>query len=105
MVAGFSLPTRGSTNPEVVMVIDFDGHVTEPEDMWSAYLPSDLVAMAPRTVLDNQGRKRTLLAGRLHPYTPPRPNPRPPLPGGWDPHARLLDMDAEGIDRALLFTS
>jgi predicted TIM-barrel fold metal-dependent hydrolase len=87
------------------MVIDFDGHVTEPEEMWAAYLPSSVADMAPRAVVDNQGRQRTLLAGRLHPYTPPRPNPRPPLEGGWDARARLRDMDAEGIEQALLFTS
>jgi uncharacterized protein len=70
-------------------------------------------ARAPRPILDERGRPCMLLddrivmrhamlltfgpdydiaAGRI-------------LPGGWDPTARLRDMDAEGIDAAVLFPS
>jgi predicted TIM-barrel fold metal-dependent hydrolase len=86
-------------------VIDTDGHVNEPEDLWARFLPPELLPMAPRRLLDDQGRLRNCVAGEFCPpipYAPEWSAPGRPT-GGWDPKARLVDMDADGIDVAVLF--
>ncbi len=106
------------------LVIDGDGHVMEPPDLWSArmderkwgdWIPhSDpetgrlwvggelrngggegmarLAQSAGLTVEQLMGylEKNTQALGR---------------PGGYDPHARLVDMDRVGIDAAVLYPS
>ena len=61
--------------------------------------------MAPRLVTDSQGRIRSLLEGRMQPYIPRDPNPDPARRrrGGYDPRARLEDMDSEGMDASVMF--
>jgi predicted TIM-barrel fold metal-dependent hydrolase len=88
-------------------VVDADGHVTEPPEMWEERLAPEHRAFAPRLVRDERGQWRVLLDGEL---MPPIPTPkewaarfRPA--GGMDPKARLVDMDAEGIERSVLFTT
>jgi uncharacterized protein len=86
-------------------VIDADGHVTERPDVWERFLEPALHAYAPRRVRDEQGRVRVLVAGELMPPIPTAPewdSPDRPT-GGVDPKARLADMDAEGIERSILF--
>ena len=85
--------------------IDADGHVTEPREMWRERLPSELRAAAPRLVRDEQGHIRVYMAGEM---MPPMPMPKEwegqaQRAGGADPKARLEEMDAEGIERSVLF--
>lgn len=86
-------------------VVDADGHVNEPEDLWAQYLPARFHERAPRRVRDDEGRSRNVIDGEMLPPIPMAPEwSRPGRPtGGWDPHARLADLDAEGIDQAVLF--
>ena len=88
-------------------IIDADGHVNEPEEMWPKYLEPQYHSMAPRSVLDNQGRRRRLVAGELHPYIPAPPERRQErrTDGGFNPLARLADMDSEGMDVAVIYPS
>src|SRR5262249_49145144 len=87
-------------------VVDADGHVQEPEDLWANYLEPKYHEMAPRSVVDTLGRHRTLLAGELRPYIPSaRAEGEPRRAGGHDPHARLADMDAEGMDVSVIYPS
>jgi len=97
-------------------VVDADGHVIEPDSMWLDHLDAHLHAYAPRQVVDSQGRRRFIVGGTLLPYIPTPPPElwdeggsitQPPWyrPGGSDPAARLADMDAEGIDVSVIFTS
>lgn len=86
-------------------VIDADGHVNEPEDLWAERLPSRYHRMAPRRVLDSQGRVRLFIAEELQPFLPSLTMEQAQRPGGVDPKARLVDMDAEGLDVAVCFTS
>ena len=86
-------------------VIDADGHVSEPAEMWEQYLPSGYEIYAPRRVRDQAGNPRNEVAGHLLPHIPQAPEwlaPGRPT-GGFDPKARLVDMDAEGIERSILF--
>lgn len=108
-------------------VIDADGHVLEPPDLWLNYIEPKFRDRAPRLgltgdgaevlqlgdqeVTDNgPGRRRVKVGatgaigareGKVSvwiKYAEGRP-------GGFDPHARIPDMDAEGIDAAFLYPS
>jgi predicted TIM-barrel fold metal-dependent hydrolase len=85
--------------------IDADGHFTEPASMWPQYLAKKYHPMAPKGVRDNTGRRRIMIGGRLLPYIPAPPisESEPPRKGGFDPHARLADMDAEDIEAMITY--
>jgi len=104
----------------MVRVVDVDSHVYEPEEIWGDYLPADARAAARRAfsregstiVLNGErlparpGINRLAVwrpglspeaIGRLDPSHPPDPNP-----AAWDPGARVADMDALGVDEAVV---
>jgi predicted TIM-barrel fold metal-dependent hydrolase len=97
-------------------VVDADGHVVEPESAWAG-LPDDVRPVITR---DAAGYEHVTVGGREILAVPLGNLARPgstfddpasfhPLaeaqPGGWDAAARLTDMDAEGIDQAVLYPS
>jgi len=109
-------------------VVDVDSHVYEPSDVWEKYLDRDY-GVAARSAfwheVDQHGVEMTVLNGRRarslrrsginrqacwKPGMTPEeigaldPEQFHPIsPGAQDPAARLRDMSAMGIDRALLF--
>jgi predicted TIM-barrel fold metal-dependent hydrolase len=91
-------------------VIDADGHVIEPPDLWEPRLEPRFRARAPRPVRDENGAFGYAVGDRIVMRTaaslavPARDAGHVRLPGGgWDPDQRLRDMDAEGIDVAVLY--
>jgi predicted TIM-barrel fold metal-dependent hydrolase len=101
------------TQPPRPIVVDADGHVVEPMSMWEQYVEKPYRKRAPRLTLDERGhpcqvvddqiimRHAMLLTlGPDYSYETYRF-----VPGGGDPKARLVDMDSEGIDLAVLFPS
>ncbi len=95
-------------------VVDADGHVVEPLTAWTR-LPD---AHRPRITRDAGGFEHVvvddteILAVPLGNLATPGSRFDDPstfrpladaLPGGWDPVQRLADMDAEGIDQAVLY--
>ncbi len=100
--------------PRAGPVVDADGHVVEPESAWSE-LPD---GVRPRIERDAAGYEHVLV-GDTEVLAVPLGNVARPgstfddpsafhplaeaLPGGWDPGARLADMDAEGIDQVVLY--
>lgn len=97
-----------------MLVVDSDGHVIEPPGIWHEHLPAKHHAAMPRPSKDEDGRfcyavgetRVMRTAGSLAvPFRDAggqvgrREMPR----GGWDPEARLRDMDSEGIDVAVLY--
>ena len=101
-------------------VIDADGHVLEPADLWEKYIDPKFRDGAPRIIIDTDGRERASVAGKII------GGPKGlimsgsigiPLDqidgmkyaegkqGGFDPHSRLEDMDLDGIDAAILYPS
>ncbi len=86
-------------------VIDADGHFNEPAEIWPQYLEKKFHPMAPRYVTDNLGRPRILLGGEMkeHIPMPPGQTPGGGMAGGQDPHARLADMNKEGIGVMVMF--
>src|SRR5437764_620311 len=103
-------------------VIDADGHVLEPVDIWDKYIDPAYRDRAPRLIVDTDGKERLLVEGPVlgspkgfgvigaigarqgavdqgtMKYVDGRK-------GGFDPHARIPDMDLDGIDAAFLYPS
>jgi predicted TIM-barrel fold metal-dependent hydrolase len=92
-------------------VIDADGHVFEINAMWDDYAEPKYRDQRPRLVVDDRGTERFQLWSKLVPTGHGRGawNPEGILKagctrnGGFDPHARLKDMTADGIDIAVLY--
>jgi predicted TIM-barrel fold metal-dependent hydrolase len=103
-------------------VVDADGHVLEPMALWERFLPAQHRAYAPRVVRNDWGLD-TVYVGQQEIVTAPlgllgtpgsrmdETDPAKQIPweqahrGGFDPVARLKDMDLEGIDVAVLYPS
>jgi uncharacterized protein len=101
-------------------VIDSDGHVLEPPDLWEKNLPNGYRDVAPVLFIDEDGRQRIRFDNRTigspagfggagavekrpgmkdDPYERYEDGRR----GGFDPHARIEDLDLDGIDAAFVF--
>jgi predicted TIM-barrel fold metal-dependent hydrolase len=107
------------------VVVDADGHVMEPEDMWPRFLEPEWRDRAIRIATDDEGMENLLIDGRSHGLvrgimgciggvgmqddleallTPGMRTYQDGLvAGGYDPAARLKVLDEEGIDMALLY--
>jgi predicted TIM-barrel fold metal-dependent hydrolase len=98
------------------LVVDADGHVVEPRSCWAG-VPDPF---RPRIERDRHGFEHVvvddteILAVPLGTLATPGARFYDPAsfrtleeahPGGFDPVARLADMDTEGIDQAVLFPS
>ena len=102
-------------------IIDADGHVLEPLDLWDQYMEPAYRERAPQLFVDTDGKERLRLEGKVLggptglglvgaigarqgeasidiSYSQGRQ-------GGFDPHARIPDMDLDGIDAAFLYPS
>ena len=64
-------------------IIDCDGHLVEPPDLWERYIDGGLRAKAPRLVTDHNGDTRIALEGRLYPQ--PEGNGKPKSNGQLPP--------------------
>ncbi len=101
-------------------VVDADGHILEPVDLWAQYLEErELLPLAPTFYIDDAGVQQFKLEGVTHPrgvlgmggrnagrpVSPATADQRweDQHPGGFDPHKRVADLDLEGIDVAVLF--
>jgi predicted TIM-barrel fold metal-dependent hydrolase len=102
------------SQPARICAFDADGHVIEPPSLWPEYLERKYHDRMPRPIRDEAGRfcyavggirvMRTASALAVAPRDhrgAPRAGGLPP--GGFDPEARLRDMDAEGIEAAVLY--
>jgi predicted TIM-barrel fold metal-dependent hydrolase len=108
-------------------VVDVDSHVYEPEAIWDEYVPAGYQALARAALwhgFDDQGNRLTIRngvpvrelgrsslirealwrpgmtpadIGKLDPHVF-----QPPNPGAWDGVARVADMNAMGVDQAVL---
>ncbi len=99
-------------------IVDGDTHVLEPVDIWETWLPSRFKDRAPKLVKDVDGGDAWQFAGAADPdpiglvATPGKPYDElrwtgvtydDARPGCYDGAARLADMDADGVDAAVLF--
>jgi uncharacterized protein len=121
------MPRENNPREEMAMtraynVVDADGHILEPLTLWDDYIDSGFRERRPRFVIDDNGKERLSVEGKL------LGNPRgigslgsvgvrqgeatldslkyaDGRKGGFDPHARIVDMDSDGIDAAFLYPS
>ena len=100
-------------------IIDSDGHVLEPPDFWADYIDPAYRDRVPELIVDTDGKERLRIEGRVLggqkgigfagaigardgrastdiKYTEGRK-------GGFDPHARMPDMELDGIDAVFLY--
>jgi predicted TIM-barrel fold metal-dependent hydrolase len=105
-------------------VVDSDGHILEPADLWERYLDDDYRDRAIRIVMDDDGRQHLLFDGMdSHQFLAAfggvtadadrkadLMNPEKKLtyedgfaPGSNDPKERLEVMDQDGIDISILY--
>ena len=103
-------------------VIDADGHVLEPFTLWNDYMDPQYRERAPKLVKDDNGKERLLLeeqilgsragfggiggvGARQGVVAADAMEYKDGRKGGFDPHARIPDMDLDGIDAAFLYPS
>src|SRR5919112_2947932 len=101
-------------------VVDADGHILEPLSLRDDYIDPAFHERRPRFVIDENGKERLTVEGKLlgNPrgigslgavgvrqgdVTPDTLKYAEGKKGGFDPHARIVDMDADGIDAAFLY--
>ena len=98
-------------------VIDADGHILEPLDLWDNYIDPAFRDRAPRVVKGENGKERLVIeeqtvgdgqrgigrigavGARQGVVEADTMAYKDGKPGGFDPHKRIPDMDADGIDR------
>jgi predicted TIM-barrel fold metal-dependent hydrolase len=91
--------------------VDADGHIEEAHIHWRERLPQKYRALAPERRLGSDGQSRLFMEDKAWPKPNgaalgvggPYSRPHPQRSGMTDPKARLIDMDSEGIDIAVLF--
>lgn len=104
-------------------VCDADSHALEPMAMWQEYVEPKYRSAAPRLIIDENNLERMVVGDKV---MAPGPFPLGGVgtpgglvdpsavaettwdkahPGGWDAAARVKDMDSEGIDTTVIYTS
>jgi len=95
-------------------IFDADAHIDPPHDMWKDYLPSHLKDRAPKIIHEDDG-DYIEFEGNRRPFMmisnqAGREGKNFKMKGRleevrkvWEPATRLADMDADGMDGALLF--
>src|ERR1700720_3963299 len=103
-------------------VIDADGHILEPLDLWDKYIDPGFRDRAPRIVKQENGKERLIMeehavgdgqrgigrigaVGARQGIVDDTMEYKDGKRGGFDPHKRIPDMDADGIDAAFLYPS
>src|SRR6266516_7277547 len=100
---------KGAKNMAIDLVVDADGHCSEPEDELAQWLPSEYASLTPKRIEDNRGNSRILLEGRVWSKSdglgpgvsgPFAPHIRRSRAGMRDPRQRLPDMEEQASDVA-----
>ncbi|HWP60918.1 MAG TPA: amidohydrolase family protein [Candidatus Acidoferrales bacterium] len=95
-------------------IIDIDGHVREPDDLWERYLEPRFRHRAPRVERVPNGQLLFVLEGKRYHRKPDETpfqvkadgaNANPHRERAADPRDRLRAMDSESIDCGMLFPS
>lgn len=104
-------------------VVDADGHILEPLDLWDHYTDPKFRDRAPRIVKGDNGKERLVIdehaigdgrtgigriggvGARQGIVAADTLEYKDGKPGGFDPHMRIPDMDADGIDAVFLYPS
>src|ERR1700691_2886439 len=106
-----------------IKVIDADGHVMEPNELYDEYLDPKFKPDLDELKRIASTRASKYFFGYFHQLNTGRPlgvaardkplvrtgrkphGEKPAVRGGCDPHVRIKDMEREGIDVAVLFAT
>ncbi|MBI3743193.1 MAG: amidohydrolase family protein, partial [Chloroflexi bacterium] len=96
-----------------VRAVSSDSHVIEPHDLWLERLDGKFRDKAPRAIADEQGEHWFHYEGKRSSKVRPLGTPfavqgtqaEEARTGGWDPAARLKDMEVDGIEAEVLYPS
>src|ERR1700747_434428 len=97
--------------PRTYNIIDADGHVLEPPNLWVEYIDPKFRDDAPRVITDENNVDRLWIAGRIFPSTAGGIGRAGTIgipgskisearylngrKGGFNPQARIADMDLD----------
>ena len=100
-------------------VVDADAHVLEPPNFWADYIDPAYKGRVPELIVDTDGKERLRIEdtiyggakglgfagaiGARQGETPTDIKYIEGRKGGFDPHARIPDMDLDNIDAAYLY--
>jgi predicted TIM-barrel fold metal-dependent hydrolase len=101
-------------------IIDADAHMCELPNLWVERIDRQFRERAPRVVKDPHGKKGSFFvcenlppmrvsgafaAGQTFDKKFLEAGIEDALPGGWDPAERLKDMERDGVEAAVLYTT
>ncbi len=101
-------------------IIDADAHMCELPNLWVERIDRQFRDRAPRVVKDPNGKKGSFFiceklppmrvsgafaAGQTFDKKFMEAGIEDALPGGWDPAERLKDMERDGVEAAVLYTT
>lgn len=101
-------------------LISADSHMCEPPRLWTERIDRGFRERAPRIVVDPPGEKGSFFvcedlppfrvsgafaAGKTYDQKFMEAGLEDALPGGWDPEARLRDLEADGIAAEVLYST
>jgi predicted TIM-barrel fold metal-dependent hydrolase len=101
-------------------IIDADAHMCEPPNLWVERIDERFRDRAPRVVKELKGKKGSFFvcenlppmrvsgafaAGQTFNKSFMEAGMEDALPGGWDPAARIKDMELDGVEAAVLYTT
>lgn len=97
------IPPQGRPLPPGTVVVSADSHIMETEDLWKDRLPSEFKDQAPRLYYDEEGFSHLEAEGRSLDIPGLNTMLVEGREGMRDVHVRLRDLDAEGVDKELIF--
>jgi predicted TIM-barrel fold metal-dependent hydrolase len=94
---------------EPYRIIDADAHMSEPFDLWTSRIDRKFRDRAPRMVNEYKGKEGSFFVFEdfVTRFSSRKEGASRDMerPGGWDPAERLKDMESEGVDACILYTT
>ena len=97
------IPEQGAPLPAGTVVVSADSHIMETEDLWKDRLPAHLKDIAPRLYYDEDGFSHLEAEGRSLDVPGLNTMLVEGREGMRDVNVRLRDLDAEGVDKEIIF--
>jgi predicted TIM-barrel fold metal-dependent hydrolase len=98
-----SIQKKGRDLPAGTVVVSADSHVMETEHLWRDRLPERFKDRAPKLWYDDQGFSHLEAEGRLLDIPGLNTMLVEGREGMRDPALRIRDIDAEGVDKEIIF--
>ncbi len=97
------IPPQGAVLPAGTTVVSADSHIMETEDLWKDRLPDRFKDRAPKLWYDDDGFSHLEAEGRSLDIPGLNTMLVEGREGMRDPNVRLRDINAEGVDKEIIF--